>query len=277
MTIDSRKELSEKLKQEIGNFVLSLGEAARSIIKDITKTDFRPSIKTDKSFVTEADTSIERIFRERIQKQYPSHGIVGEEFPSYQEENEFVWLLDPIDGTEEFVYGVPTYGSIISLLYHQKPIATFIDNQALDLKTLAVFGMGLRTNGGQAVVRKDCQQIPKDLCSARLGISKKTNFTRLGDETVIFNSFTSKFPNIRIFDSCFAYTSVAQGMLHAMLDVNVRSWDILGVELLCTEQGLDFKLLRDTEEGLRNSRYSAAFGHPLLVEMLSVNLKDKSL
>jgi len=274
MQKDIRNNIDKKTKENLTAFILGLGQQSRSIIQEITKTNYTPTVKADKSLVTEADIKIEKVFREKIQNLYPNHGIIGEEFPAYQEENEFVWLLDPIDGTEEFVYGVPTYGSIISLLYQHKPLITLIDNQALNLQTLAVYGEGLKTNGDKVIDYKSFLPLPTDLRSSRLAISKKTNFQRLGDETQIFDVLTNEFPNVRIFDSCFAYASVAHGMLHAMLDVNIRSWDILGTELLCTEQAMAFNLLRDSQQGLHKSRYSVAFGQPALVEHISSIFKE---
>lgn len=77
--------------------------------------------KADNSQVTEADVAVEQFLRERIEQRYPEHGIMGEEQGSSAIDREFVWSLDPIDGTGGFVAGLPVWGVSIGLLRHGRP------------------------------------------------------------------------------------------------------------------------------------------------------------
>jgi inositol-phosphate phosphatase / L-galactose 1-phosphate phosphatase / histidinol-phosphatase len=83
--------------------------------------------KDDKSPVTEADRAIERAVRDKIVKKFPSHGIIGEEFGRENVNAEFVWCIDPIDGTKSFITGRPMFGTIIGLLHEGKAVAGIID------------------------------------------------------------------------------------------------------------------------------------------------------
>jgi myo-inositol-1(or 4)-monophosphatase len=77
--------------------------------------------KADQSWVTEADIEIERVLVERISARYPAHGILGEEQTRQGLDREFLWALDPIDGTATFVAGLPTWGISAGLLRHGLP------------------------------------------------------------------------------------------------------------------------------------------------------------
>lgn len=79
--------------------------------------------KSDRSYVTDADTAIERRLREHIHAAYPDHGILGEEERSYQPDAEYVWAIDPIDGTGSFVHSLPIWGVSIGLMRDGQPIA----------------------------------------------------------------------------------------------------------------------------------------------------------
>lgn len=77
--------------------------------------------KADKSLVSKADIEIEQILRERITATYPEHGIVGEEEGGQDIDKEFVWYLDPLDGTEGFLCGLPVWGVSIGILRNKEP------------------------------------------------------------------------------------------------------------------------------------------------------------
>ena len=72
--------------------------------------------------VTEADRAAEAVMRRLIKANFPQHGIVGEEFGSEREDAEYVWVLDPIDGTKSFIAGFPIWGTLIALLHKGTPV-----------------------------------------------------------------------------------------------------------------------------------------------------------
>ena len=87
--------------------------------------------KADSSPVTDADCNCEKLLREHIAQHYPQHAVVGEEFGG-DAEGEWVWVLDPIDGTRSFISGSPLYCTLIALLHKGKPRIGIIDLPALD-------------------------------------------------------------------------------------------------------------------------------------------------
>ena len=72
--------------------------------------------------VTEADRAAEAVMRRLIKANFPQHGIVGEEFGNEREDAEYVWVLDPIDGTKSFIAGFPIWGTLIALLHQGTPV-----------------------------------------------------------------------------------------------------------------------------------------------------------
>ena len=89
---------------------VELADAARRIVAPAVERGFEVETKPDAPLVTDIDHAVERRLRELIGRWFPDHGVIGEEYPPTHPESAFQWILDPIDGTEEFVYGVPTFG-----------------------------------------------------------------------------------------------------------------------------------------------------------------------
>ena len=90
-----------------GETILPFFRTSLSIDNKSTSHDFDP--------VTEADRAAEAVMRRLIKANFPQHGIVGEEFGSEREDAEYVWVLDPIDGTKSFIAGFPIWGTLIAL------------------------------------------------------------------------------------------------------------------------------------------------------------------
>jgi len=103
--IESRLELA-----------LTLAEEAQTLILEhYQHKDLDVEYKGDESPVTIADRGAEELIRKRLAEVYPEDGIVGEEFPDKEAENGYKWILDPIDGTKSFVYGIPLFGTLIGV------------------------------------------------------------------------------------------------------------------------------------------------------------------
>lgn len=88
--------------------------------------------KADHSWVTEADVAIERLLVERITKRFPDHGIIGEEQTRHTLDHEFLWAIDPLDGTSVFLSGLPMWGVSLGLLRHGQPYLGVIYLPLLD-------------------------------------------------------------------------------------------------------------------------------------------------
>src|SRR5258708_30191513 len=101
-----------------------LGTASGETILPFFRTSLSIDNKSASDFdpVTEADRAAEAVMRRLIKAYFPLHGIVGEEFGSEREDAEYVWVLDPIDGTKSFIAGFPIWGTLIALLHKGTPV-----------------------------------------------------------------------------------------------------------------------------------------------------------
>ena len=118
--------------QEFIAFVEKLAQSSGEIIKQYFRAELIVDSKDDGTPVTIADKKSELVMREMIQREFPLHGILGEEFDDVRPDAEYQWILDPIDGTKTFVSGAPLFGTLIGLLKNGKPILGVINNPILN-------------------------------------------------------------------------------------------------------------------------------------------------
>jgi myo-inositol-1(or 4)-monophosphatase len=102
--------------REVCDWARTGGDIARSYFNSVTGKR-----KPDQTLVSQADVEIEEFLRDRIRDHYPDHGVIGEEQGGDNTDREFVWSLDPLDGTEAFLVGLPIWGVSIGILRHGRP------------------------------------------------------------------------------------------------------------------------------------------------------------
>ncbi len=120
----SRNRLTPKDNEmtEFKKFAHFLAMESAKVIQQYFRAPLSISTKADESPVTVADKKAEELMWELIMKEFPIHGIIGEEFGSYNTDAVYVWVLDPIDGTKNFVCGGWMFGTLIGLLKNEEPI-----------------------------------------------------------------------------------------------------------------------------------------------------------
>jgi len=114
------------------NFANRLADEAGIISMEYFRTSLDIENKSDESPVTIADKNTELKLRSMIEEKYPDHGILGEEFDSINPDAEFIWVIDPIDGTKSYLAGHKDFGNLISLTQNKKPIIGIINCPAHD-------------------------------------------------------------------------------------------------------------------------------------------------
>ena len=247
-------------------FSSELKALCRTHVADATAKKLEISTKLDKSFVTSLDTDLERALRSAILKRFPQHGVVGEELGSVNTESDFVWTIDPIDGTEELVNGVPLYGTIIALLHKGQPVVGFIDHPALDIYTVGAQGLGVFRNGRRLSQLGELNAVP------RLYLGSRHQFVREGDSSELFEKASRRVPNVRIFCTCYGFTGLVNGEADVAVEFGLKIWDLAAAELLVKEVGGEYVSLGEqvTASGVR--LYGAAFGKRELVRELVAEL-----
>lgn len=263
---DVRNELNRSAVMEYRDFANKLADAAGTISAAAFHAGFQVARKADRSFVTSADLAVEQRLRELIAQAYPEHGIIGEEQPPVHPEAPFQWILDPIDGTEDFAHGIVTFGTIVALHYRNTPIVGVLDHPLLGVRVAGAFGLGTFHNGTRVQLSDLAPEYIDS--SERIMISARANFTRYGDHGQIFDTITRAHPNHRIYRTCYAHVLVIVGGADAMFDYGNRLWDVAASQILVEEAGGKYVEVPIATIGEKHV-YGAIFGKARLVERLA--------
>jgi len=202
------------------DFLLELATASGDFIRPyFASPDLLVETKSDDTPVTLADRGAEELMRRMIRNRFPSHGILGEELGSENTDAEFVWVLDPIDGTRAFAAATPLFGTLIALLHHGQPVLGAIHQPIL--RQLVVGDSSLTTLNGRAVRVRATSGLANAtlLCSDVLSPAIHQN----GEA---FAMLTQRVKQLRTWGDCFGYLLVATGWADIMCDPVMNPWDI---------------------------------------------------
>ena len=183
------------------------------------RLDLPVETKSDASPVTLADRGAEELLRALIAKKFPAHGIIGEEFGSDRPDAEFVWVLDPIDGTKAFITGVPLWGTLIALLHHGQPVLGVINQPVLG--QLLIGDCATTTLNDRPVRRRATTR----LADATLLTSDTLNLAKYQNGPAC-DRLLAQAKLVRTWGDCYGYLLVASGWADVCLDPIMNPWDI---------------------------------------------------
>lgn len=175
--------------------------------------------KEDESPVTAADRGAEKIMRAMITGRFPDHGIIGEEFGSENADAEWVWVLDPIDGTKSFITGVPLWTTLIGLLHHGQPVLGAINQPTLG--QLAVGDNATTTLNGLPIRCRATTQ----LSEATLVTSDHRNLAHHQPDSNT-DALIDACRLYRTWADGYGYLMLAAGFVDIAMDPIVNPWDI---------------------------------------------------
>ena len=211
----------ENLK-EFKLFAKHLSEISGAVIKSYFRTELKIDSKSDSSPVTIADKKAEELMREAIIKEFPDHGIVGEEFGTYNETSEYKWVLDPIDGTKSFICGTVTFGTLIALSHKGEPVLGVI-NQPVLKEHLIGDNKSAQLNDVNVKVRN-----VKNLANAVLLTTDHLNIGNYYSQEK-FDELIKKVKLYRNWGDCYGYYLVATGFADIMIDPVMNVWDSMAL------------------------------------------------
>lgn len=227
---------------------LRLADDADGMALAVPHLDLDVQAKPDGSFVTHVDQAIERHIRDRIADAYPAHDVVGEEFEATGSDADVRWYVDPIDGTHNFMRGVPLYGTLLSVERDGE----------LQVGVVSAPGLGRRwwaRRGGRAWTRDAPDAAPR-----RIGVS---SVSTLAESQLLYRStldmrgsrvagpFEALLPEVwreRAYGDFWGYALVATGAAEAMMERDLHVWDVAAPWVVVEEAGgrmTDFDGLRD--------------------------------
>jgi myo-inositol-1(or 4)-monophosphatase len=202
------------------DFISELAEKSGEFIRPFfARPGLAVETKSDHTPVTVADRGAEELMRRMIRERFPAHGILGEEFGPENTEAEFVWVLDPIDGTRAFAAATPLFGTLIALLHRGQPVLGAIHQPVLR-QLLIGDGTATSLNGRPVRVRATPRlEEATLLCSDVLSPARHQN----GEA---FAALGRRVQMLRTWGDCYGYLLVATGWADIMCDPIMNPWDV---------------------------------------------------
>jgi len=216
-------------------FAVELLDETDPLVMRHVKGGLKVSSKPDATLVTQADTEVETLLRERIAAAFPHHGVVGEEYADEAGDGETRWIIDPIDGTHNLVRGIPVFATLLAVERAGQLLAAAVSAPALQRRWHAAAGEG-------ASVR--------DLMSERA--IRVSGVKKLADAQVVWSGLrpleaAGYGPAVaslgrlawrdRGFGDFWGYMLVAEGAADAMLEIGPTLWDLAAPALIVREAG----------------------------------------
>ena len=208
--------------QEYINFANKLADAAGITSMEYFRTSLDIDNKSDESPVTIADKNTELKIRSMIEKEYPNHGILGEEFDSINPNAEFIWIIDPIDGTRSYIAGHKDFGNLISLTQNKKPIIGIINCPAHDERWIGV--KNKKTTINQQIVKTSGVTKIEDAYLFTSGLYFEEPHLRNGVDKI-----TKKIKYYRYGGDCYMYGMLASGLIDIVIEDTLKVHDYMAL------------------------------------------------
>jgi len=195
--------------------------AAASVIRPLFRSALLVEAKGDASPVTEADRAAEVAIRAVLAERFPDHGVWGEEFGPDRATADYLWVLDPIDGTRAFVTGRPLFGTLIALLHRGQPILGMIDQPVTGERWLGVAGRPTQFRGPLGGVAR-CRPCAT-LAEAELSCTSPDMFEPA--DRPGFERLRAAARRVTWGGDCYAYGLAALGLIDVVAESTMKPWD----------------------------------------------------
>ncbi|MDO8487058.1 MAG: inositol monophosphatase family protein [Candidatus Curtissbacteria bacterium] len=212
------------------NAARQAGQLALKYFKSQPKVFYKP----DNTPVTRADKEAEQLIRKIIAKNFPDHGIIGEEFEPVNPQARFKWVIDPIDGTKGFIRRIPFWSTLLAVMKNDKPIIGICFFPAINEFYMAQKGKGAFLNNKRIHVSKISKI--EDAFISHGGIKSFEKQNKLGGLLRLSQTVQCD----RGFGDAFGYALVAQGKIDAFMEGGNKIHDVAAPSILIEEAGGKF-------------------------------------
>lgn len=244
---------------------LAAARAAAVEILRYYRGDFVVELKADQTPVTVADRKAEEIIRDILLGAFPDHGFFGEEGGKEQEDAEFLWLVDPIDGTKSFVGGYGMFSTQIALMHRGRLVLGVSSAPAAPEIAWAADGKGASLDGTRIHVSETTTLADACVSTGNLGsMARSGQWSKLGRIFAVVN-------RTRGYGDYYHYHRLAAGQLDAVIESDVNILDIAALSVIVREAGGIFTDLEGRPAGLETTSVLAAAPglHEQLLEILN--------
>ncbi len=206
-------------------------KAAEKIIKSHYGRALSTEYKNDKSPVTVADKEAEIAIKEIVKAHFPDHGFLGEESGTSETMSEYVWIVDPIDGTKNYTRNIPLFATQVALIHRDEVVVGLSLAPELGELVTAYKGGGAYLNGKQVHV-SDVAKVEE----AYVSFGGLKYFKKHGLENGIID-LTSRAYYSRGIGDAWSYHLLARGAMDIMIEADTKIWDICAVSIIVEEAG----------------------------------------
>ncbi len=207
---------------EYVSFAHTLADESEKVLMKYFRSKINIQSKKDNTPVTIADTESESLIRNLIARKYPKHGILGEEYENNYNNEEFTWVIDPIDGTRSFIAGHKDFGTLIALLHNEKPILGIINCPAHNERWQGSINDPTLLNGDIAKT-SDIKAL-EDCYSFTSGLYfEDEKFKNL------YNRLISKIKYYRFGGDCYMYGMLASGFIDIVIEDTLKTHDYMAL------------------------------------------------
>lgn len=210
--------MADPSPEALRKFAEQLAELSGEVLRRYFRTPVAVDQKPDASPVTVADREAETLLRERIEAAFPEHGILGEEFGTVREGAEYVWVLDPIDGTKAFITGKPLFGTLIGLLKNAEPLLGLIDQPILNERWVGMRGEETLFNGKPARARACPKPELAAMYSTAPGMFE-------GDDAEAYERLKARVRYPMFGTDCYGYGLLALGFVDLVVEAKLKAHD----------------------------------------------------
>jgi len=203
--------------------------------------------------VTEADRNVEKYLRSAIIGQYPNDGILGEELANYNVEAEYLWVLDPIDGTRSFITGMPIWGTLVGLTYKKRALAGMMVQPYIGeiFYSLGAQSFYLKQNRVQLGANASLQE--KTGAQSAIGYPLRTRQCKDIGDAVMFTTDPCQFQSksaaqiLHVLESrtrltrysadCYAFCMLAAGLVDVVIEIGMKTYDVMALIPIVEQAG----------------------------------------
>ncbi len=223
--------MTETHMKELLAVALQAAKSARELILYYYNGDFEIEIKPDQTPVTVADRRAEQVIRKTINDAFPGHGIFGEEYGAQSKDTEYLWLVDPIDGTKSFVKRYGMFSTQIALMHKGELILGVSCAPAMDELVWATRGGGAFNASGQLHISQVSTINQASISTGNIqSLAADKRWTALG-------RILAQTNRTRGYGDYYHYHRLAAGQLDAVIESDVNILDIAALYVIVTEAG----------------------------------------
>jgi histidinol phosphatase-like enzyme (inositol monophosphatase family) len=251
------------ITKEIIDFANDLANISGQVSKKYFRQKIGSEKKADNSPVTIADQEIEQLLRAKIKNHFPKHGVIGEEFGEINPNSDFIWVIDPIDGTKAFMAGIPTFTNLIALCYKKKPILGIINQPILCERWVGYDGKAFLNN--QRIYSRKCLNFSQ----AEIATTSLTYFSQEKARFLQKIQDKTKFNNNHLYGGdAYLFAMLASGNIDIIIESELKKYDIMALVPIIEGSGGKIINWNHNEVDLLSQGDVIAFGDQNLIKLI---------